>query len=213
VRLGCAAPEALDQPGAEQTDGRVPEPLRRCREIVAVPGLEPHLVWLHQPSATDFLREEVRVDQRDPLPAERVLRGEHGGVDHQAALDIHLDAGMAHELQPEIVPRLVRETDVHDLVGFDEAREVRIAMRRGDARVADEGHGFRPQEVAHQIGHGGPRVHHRDVDVTERRTHSVRTHDIDIHLGTDAVEVAQDRHSELHREARRHLHAQGALSR
>ena len=52
----------------------------------------------------------------------------------------------------------------------------------------------------HQIGDGRLRIHHRHVHLAERRTDAVRTDQVDVDLGADAAEVAQDRHREMHRE-------------
>ena len=80
-------------------------------------------------------------------------------------------------------------------------------------RVAQHAQAHRPQQVRHQIRHRGLGVHHRHVDIPERRTDAVGADEVDVHLGAGAAEVAQDRHRQLHREARRHLHAQRALHR
>ena len=65
-----------------------------------------------------------------------------------------------------------------------------------------------PQQIRHQIGHGRLGVDHRNVHVRERLTHAVVADQIDLDLGTRATEVTQDRHGEMHRETRRHLHTQ-----
>src|SRR6267154_1649339 len=55
--------EALDQPGAEQRDGRISQALRVRDEVVAITVIERHLERFHQAPGADVLRKQAGVDQ------------------------------------------------------------------------------------------------------------------------------------------------------
>src|SRR5262249_53206583 len=208
---GGTGPEALDQPRAEQRNGRIAELLGRCHQVVRVAGIECRLEGLHQAPAAELFCEQAGVCECDALTAQRVLRGKHRGVDHQPALDVDAHPGRPHELQPRKVARLVVEPDVHDLVRFDEACQILAAVLGGDAGRAQDRKPLRPQKVGDEIRHGGARVDHGDVDVPEWRSHTHGTYEVDVNFRAHAMEVAQDRDGELYRKTRRHLHTQRAL--
>ena len=123
------------------------------------------------------------------------------------------EALRGHELRPYVVARQVGDPHVHDLVVLDEGRELLAAVPGGDVRVTQHAQTHRPQQVRHEIRDRRLRIHHRNIHVPERRSDAVGADEIDVHLGAGAAEVAQDRHGQLHRKARRHLHAQRALRR
>ena len=50
---------------------------------------------------------------------------------------------------------MVGEANVHDLVCLDEGREILAALCRSDPRMAQHAQPLRPQQVGHQVGHGG----------------------------------------------------------
>ena len=79
--------------------------------------------------------------------------------------------------------------------------------------MTDDAEFDRPQQVRHQVRHGGLGVDHRNVHIMGRRADAVRTDKIDFHFIIGAPEIAQNRHGGVHGETRRHLHAQGAQGR
>ena len=72
---------------------------------------------------------------------------------------------------------------------------------------------LRPQQVGHEIRHGRLGVDDGDIHVPERRPDAMGADQIDIDFRTGAAKVSQNRHGQLYREARRHLHPQRALNR
>src|SRR5579871_5134234 len=128
-----ALAEALDEPGAEQCDRGVAQPVRMRRQVVAVAVIQGGIEGPHQAPVGKFLAEEVGVLERDPLATEGVLGGQHRGIKDQSALDVHAGEPVrAHELAPGVVARPVGDAHVHDLVLLDELGQRPAAMRGGD---------------------------------------------------------------------------------
>src|SRR6202040_3650045 len=99
-----------DQPGPEQRDGGVAQGFRVRNQVVAVAVVEAVVERLDQLARPYVIGEEIVIDQRDALAAERILHGENGGVEHQSALDVQCaQVRLTPELRPKMMPRLIRD--------------------------------------------------------------------------------------------------------
>ena len=97
---------------------------------------------------------------------------------------------------------------MHQFVGRDEFAQGFALVARRDAGMTEHAEPHGPQQVGHQVRHRRFGIDHRHVHVAGRRSHSVGTHEIDFDLRGRALEIPEDRHREMHGEARRHLHPQ-----
>ena len=149
---GARAPaEALDQPGAKQRDRRIRQSFRVRGQVVAVAVIERRRRRA-SPGARRAISSANRFGstQRDALAAERVLRGQHRGVEHQAALDVDRRRAPCVRTNCDQVwwrGRSAMRTCTISFASMKAARSLpRCAAR--DVRMAQDRQAHRPQQVA-----------------------------------------------------------------
>jgi len=132
--------EALDEPGAEQRDGRIAERLGIGHQVIAEAVVERGIERRHQPALLQVGTKQIQVHQRQPLTAQGLLDGEQFGVEHQTAFDMHrTQVGLPLELNPEVVPRHIIDAHVNQLIGADERAQVISRMTRRHVGMATPG--------------------------------------------------------------------------
>ncbi len=201
--------ELLDQPRAKQRRRGVAQRFGIGDQVVTEAVVERRVVGAGQPARHEMVAEQREVDQRNARTAQYVLDGQDFRIEHQSALDLQAAQPQAlHQLRPEMPARQPLDAHVHEFVVPDERLEVLTRVAGRNVRVADDAEPHRPQQVADAVGDGGPRIKHRHVHFAGWGADAVRTHDVDLDLRVCAAEFLQDRHDQVRRKTRRHLHAQ-----
>src|ERR1700730_10839168 len=92
-------------------------------QIVAVAVVETDIEGPDQAAGTDFLNEEVSVDEHNSRAAQRVLDGKYRSIKYQAAVKIYrANSELPHELRPYVVTRKISDAHVDDLICCNEFR-------------------------------------------------------------------------------------------
>ena len=209
-RLGLRA-ELLDEPRAEERGGGVAQRFRIRHEVIAEAIVQRRVVRLDEPTGGEVIAEQVEIDQRNARAAQDVLHRENLGVEHESALDVEPgEAGLSHELRPEMPARQSLHAHVHELVVTHERFEVLAGVPRFHVRMTGDAETHGPQQVADALRDRRSRVQHRDIDVGGGRPDAVGADEIDFDFRVIGSEILQQRHHHVRGEARRHLHSQGA---
>src|SRR3569833_246724 len=114
------ASEALDQPRAEQRDGRVAQRFGMRDEVITVAVIERSLERPDEATLFEILGEQERVAECNTLPTQRILNRQDRRVEHETALVF--DAGYAiltDKLRPQVMPGQICDPHVHNFVRLD----------------------------------------------------------------------------------------------
>ena len=135
-------------------------------QVVPVAVVKVDVEWPREPPSADLLTKEGRVDEHDPSTAQRVLNREHRGIKDKTAFKIdRADTSLTHELRPNVVTRQVGNTDVDDLICFDECGQALARMARGDIRMTQHTQAHGPEQIRDEIRDCRLGVHHRNVNI------------------------------------------------
>ena len=75
-------------------------------QIISVAVVEADVKGLDQAARANLLTKQIRIHERQPLAAQRVLHGQNRGIEDESSLDVEgMQIRLAHALRPEMMPR------------------------------------------------------------------------------------------------------------
>src|SRR3954470_18167757 len=147
--------KTLNQPGAEQRYGGVPQRLGLRNQVITISVIQRDLKGFHEPALAQLLGEQERIAERDTLPAQRVLDSQNGGIEHEAALVLDVVyVVLPEELRPQVMTRQIGDPHVHNFIRVNERREVLARIPGRDVGMTQQCRPGRPQQVGYQVCYG-----------------------------------------------------------